>query len=703
MSRAIARSSLIHMLPPHLELMGIDAASIFRQAGMGPDHMVSPLIVRRTQIHTALGLAARAAGQAEIALSLGAAAEPAKLGPPGLAMLAGQSLEACLRGHLALMPRLQNDCEHRLWVEGQSAIFSHRLVGDGQTAWLLYEGATAFNVQLIRQILGVNWAPELITFPHACRGRRAAYEAHFGGPVVFGIHADARIYFPKALLSATRKSYPAGTNAPSQAEMMPIGHFCLVEMERFDYDSKRLFEALFPMIEASLPYIAFVDACAHQANDFQIKDAFWKTINTTSSAFNDEGRFVTFPGYEWSANTAAGGDHNVFFRDEGRPIIRSSHAMIEDRHRLKTDANDLPALYAALAKEDCVLFAHVGGRPANLAAAHDSRLRVAVELHSDWGTFEWMLHDSFRLGYRVGVVCNSDGHKGRPGASYPGAASFGALGGLTCFRAAALDRDGLFDAIRRRSHYGTTGSRLHMDVHLAFDAPAEIFHLDPAAGARPHCASYRAEMGEIARTSADAATVSISVLTGSPILSIDLFTASDIAATFRSYTRDDLGNRLRILCNGAEYRGRGRQTLWNGTVTFSDAAVARITPINWWNPERPLDHDGAGRIRFETVTTGNFVGFDAALDRLRGTVNIVTNVVTGSFDPTELGIEARVLDAGGLDRAISVQRLPDRLEATEMTVSHRVRLKDEGDTPVWVRVCTEDGHVAWSSPIYVIR
>ena len=449
--------------------------------------------------------------------------------------------------------------------------------------------------------------------------------------------------------------------------------------------------------------IAFVDACAHQANDFQIKDAFWDQINTTTRAFNDEGRFVTFPGYEWSANTAVGGDHNVFFREEGRPIIRSSHAMIENRHRLQTDANDLPALYAALAKEDCVLFAHVGGRPANLAAAHDPRLRLAVELHSDWGTFEWMLHDSFRLGYRVGVVCNSDGHKGRPGASYPGAASFGALGGLTCFRAAALDRDGLFNAIRRRSHYGTTGSRLHLDLHLAFDAPAEIFHTDPATGAGPLGASSRAEMGEIARTSAETATVNISVSAGSPILSIDLFAASDIAATFRSYSRDDLGNRLRILCNGAEYRGRGRQTKWTGTVTFPDVTVAQITPINWWNPEQPLAHDGPGRIRFETVTTGNFVGFDAALDRLQGAVNIATNVVTGSFDLTELGVEACVLDAGGLDRAISVQRLPDRIEATRMTVSHRVRLKDEGDTPVWVRVRTEDGHVAWSSPIYVIR
>jgi len=63
-----------------------------------------------------------------------------------------------------------------------------------------------------------------------------------------------------------------------------------------------------------------------------------------------------------------------------------------------------------------------------------------MEIHSAWGTFEWLLTDGFALGHRSGVVCNSDGHKGRPGASYPGAATFGAYGGLTCFLAEELTR-----------------------------------------------------------------------------------------------------------------------------------------------------------------------------------------------------------------------------------------------------------------------
>ena len=58
--------------------------------------------------------------------------------------------------------------------------------------------------------------------------------------------------------------------------------------------------------------------------------------------------------------------------------------------------------------------------------AEDARLRTAVEVHSDWGTFEWIMTDALELGYRVGLVCNSDGHKGAPGACYPGASEFGA-------------------------------------------------------------------------------------------------------------------------------------------------------------------------------------------------------------------------------------------------------------------------------------
>ena len=53
-----------------------------------------------------------------------------------------------------------------------------------------------------------------------------------------------------------------------------------------------------------------------------------------------------------------------------------------------------------------------------------------------------MLFDALDCGHVVGVMCNSDGHKGRPGAEGPGAGEFGIAGGLTCVLAGELSRCG---------------------------------------------------------------------------------------------------------------------------------------------------------------------------------------------------------------------------------------------------------------------
>ncbi|MGI9465148.1 MAG: DUF3604 domain-containing protein, partial [Aestuariivirgaceae bacterium] len=82
---------------------------------------------------------------------------------------------------------------------------------------------------------------------------------------------------------------------------------------------------------------SFLDVCSHQGNEFQITGAFWDELNALTAKLDEPGRFVAIPGYEWSANTAIGGDRNVFFRHESRPIFRSSHAQVGD---LSDEAND---------------------------------------------------------------------------------------------------------------------------------------------------------------------------------------------------------------------------------------------------------------------------------------------------------------------------------------------------------------------------
>lgn len=207
---------------------------------------------------------------------------------------------------------------------------------------------------------------------------------------------------------------------------------------------------------------AFLDAMSHQGNDFQITQEFWEHLNALTARYDEPGRFVIFPGYEWSGNTGLGGDRNVLYLHEGRPLHRSSHALVDDLSDLDSDANSADALFQAIKDEDAVVFAHIGGRYADITLSHDPRIERSIEIHSDWGTFEWLLEDAFKQGYRVGILANSDGHKGRHGASHPGASLFGAYGGLSCLIADTLSRQSLAECLRQRRHYATTGCRAYL-------------------------------------------------------------------------------------------------------------------------------------------------------------------------------------------------------------------------------------------------
>jgi len=452
---------------------------------------------------------------------------------------------------------------------------------------------------------------------------------------------------------------------------------------------------------------SFLDVTSHQANDFQVNNAFWKYLNELVAEYHENDRFVVFPGYEWSGNTAVGGDRNVFFMKEGRQIRRSSHALLPEREDIDTDAPTAAELFDALQDEDCVVYAHVGGRYADMHQAHDPRLETAMEIHSAWGTFEWLLTDGFAMGHRCGVVCNSDGHKGRPGASYPGTAQFGAYGGLTCFLTDDLSRQGIFDCLRQRRHYATTGCRLHMDVDITFNAKAKRFDKDPAAWDDAKATKVEsAMMGDIVKTDASIAQMTLSVAAMSPLERIEVRNGTTVIETLKPYTDNELGSRIRVIWRGAEYRGRGRQTTWTGAARFTNANIQRLTKINAWNHERKLEQSGSQAIEFDAITTGNFGGFDVWLDESENaSMELITNQGTLTVDLATLANQDVVLDAGGLGKQLQVFRLPDNNQHRSIEATIDIPLHDEsdnkGDNPLWICVTTEDGFQAWSSPAFV--
>ncbi|MBX3664949.1 MAG: DUF3604 domain-containing protein [Burkholderiales bacterium] len=447
---------------------------------------------------------------------------------------------------------------------------------------------------------------------------------------------------------------------------------------------------------------AFLDVMSHQGNDFQITSAFWAQLNELTREYNRDGSFVIFPGYEWSGNTGLGGDRNVMFMHEGRQIHRSHHALVEDLSDVGSDANSAEDLFEALKGEDCVVFAHIGGRYADITMAHDARIERAVEVHSDWGTFEWLLHDAFGQGYRVGILANSDGHKGRHGASHPGASLFGAYGGLSCILARSLTRTEIFDALRRRHHYATTGCRLLLDVRACFDADAMLYEEDPNLGPAACSAVREAMMGDILRHAGRSVSLDVDILSSVPIERVEIRNRLETLETYRPYAGDQLGRRIRIVWEGAEYRGRGRQTVWDGSCSLEGNRFERIVPVNMWNLDRKVVQTDPATVRWSALTTGGFGGFDAWLsDPQAGTLEIDTALVKARIDVSDIGREDLSFEAGGIGRRIRVFRLPDENPHCRVNIGRRVDLAAGRDNALYVCVTLEDGHLAWSSPIYV--
>ena len=449
---------------------------------------------------------------------------------------------------------------------------------------------------------------------------------------------------------------------------------------------------------------AFLDAMSHQGNDFQITTPFWEELNRLTAEYNRDGAFVIFPGYEWSGNTGLGGDRNVLFRHEGRQIHRSHHALVADLGDVATDANSAEDLFTALKDEDCVVFAHIGGRYADIKMAHDARLERAVEVHSDWGTFEWLIADAFEQGYRVGILANSDGHKGRHGASHPGASLFGAYGGLSCLLTTELTRPALFEALRKRHHYATTGCRAILDTHVAFDRDAALYDDDPNQGGKVAAQVRRAMMGDILRTADREVTFAVDFVGSAPLERLELRNRMTVLETVRPFKPAELGRRIRVIWEGSEYRGRGRQTVWDGTARLVGNGVERIRPINLWNLDKQLVRKDAQHLEWQALTTGGFGGFDAWLEDPRaGRLEIDTALVKTSLDIAEIGLEDRVFAAGGIKRQLRVFRLPDENPARRLRLERRVTLDDASDNALYVCATQEDGHLIWSSPIYLFR
>jgi hypothetical protein len=432
---------------------------------------------------------------------------------------------------------------------------------------------------------------------------------------------------------------------------------------------------------------SLLNIAAHQGNDFQISDEFWGTINSVTKEFNNSGSFVTYPGYEWSGNTPLGGDRNVYFGDEGGIISRSCVELLPDKTSRYKSSPTATALFSHLKSQRRLkpfVFAHVGGRYADMRM-HDPECEIAAEVHSAWGTFEWLVWNALKKGYRIGICANSDGHKGRPGASYPGGGKFGSYGGLTCVLAEKLDRQCITDALFQRHFYATTGNRALIDVQLT-----------TASG-------KKAMMGDVIKVGEDDAALHVNVTGTASIESVDVFNGCKIIRTLTPYGSSDLGRRIKVMWSGAEVEGRARMTPWDGNLTIKGNKIESFQPVNFWNPDEQPSKVRRDRIEWKSVTTGGACGVILTLARAKGgTVNLKSTQKNLTCSLDTLKSRPRTWKCGGLEKKVQIHRLPDSEGDSEFSFSLGLKKLHPGDNPIYIRVTQQDGHIAWTSPVYAV-
>ncbi len=449
--------------------------------------------------------------------------------------------------------------------------------------------------------------------------------------------------------------------------------------------------------------VAAIHFAGYQRNDHVLSKRDWALQQAAERTYDQPGRFVALPGYEWSANTIRGGHHNVYYRRHDQPIRRSDHTGLEDKSDTDTDLYHIQDVYEAFRNSDAVITAHVGGEHSDLTY-HDPALEPAVEVTSDHGTFEWILQEALQRNYKMGFFGGSDSHNGRPGNDTPGFQHRRyAKAGLAAVYAPELTISEVLSAYKARRIYATTGARILMHT----EAAGHLMGTEFTTSEKPQISAF------IAGTA--------------PFESVELFRGLE-----RIYSHPvDCGvdsNRVRILWEGASRKSSYSGVIWEGKLRVAGRRVVNVDKIRFDSPRsRVFDLDDYG-LRWYSVTCGYRSGIILDLTQENdGELELVVNtsLITGplygesginpprrmSYAPaekvavninlTDLKKGPVTMEIGGLNRRMTISLAPTLQETDEVEFSFADPSPNPGINPYWVRVVQTDMEMAWSSPIYV--
>lgn len=423
----------------------------------------------------------------------------------------------------------------------------------------------------------------------------------------------------------------------------------------------------------------------HQGNDHYISRDLWDLTRSQTEDFHAAGKFVTFLGCEWSAPTPDGGDRNVIYRRDTSRLRRSGRFFQEAEPDPEPDLTTAEPFLAAMKSEPVLINMHVGGRPTNLRW-HAPEIERLAEIHSTHGTSEWFIRDALRRGYRFGITAGTDGITGRPGACHPGwRNNRNVRSGLTAVYARDLTRAGLWEALRARRCYATTGERIALWVEV---------------DGHPMGAAY---------ATSDAPAITIEIEGTAPLETVELLRGDEEIHQWRmAPAAQSHGARhpLRLLWRGTTRRGtaRAQRVVWDGSLRLSGGRIGKASPLNFHGGEDGVTRIDDHQVRWRNATAGNRAGLLLEIEGDGETrCHFTAPPVHFAFPLIQVLREPLVREAGGVGCQVAVGPAPVSEAACGVRLAYRDPEPRAGTVGYWVRVTQIDQAQAWSSPVYVTR
>jgi hypothetical protein len=265
--------------------------------------------------------------------------------------------------------------------------------------------------------------------------------------------------------------------------------------------------------------IGRLDFCAITEQDYMF-DESWQRCRQAVEKSHQDGQFVCFPGYEHCWNDcpqnpflhAPGGvTRCVYFNNsQDSVLIRSKtsqdklvnqltayhiSSQDEDVSSLKV-VDSIEELFRYLEMEKTMVIPSIRQ---NTWEHHDPVREPVAEIYSAWGSREYIgcplssidrihpdstIQASLAKGCRIGFVAGSDGYSGRPGNDNWLRFFKGFSSGLTAVMAKKKTRNDIWDALRNRSCYATTGQRIIVRFFLNEQKMGSIVPLESATSNR---------------------------------------------------------------------------------------------------------------------------------------------------------------------------------------------------------------------------